>query len=321
MLISIIIPCYNAEKYIKECLSSVKCQNYTDWEAICVDDGSSDNTKTILENYSKEDKRFVVISQKNHGVSVARNNAIARCKGEYVCFVDSDDTVEPDFLEHLAGFMKGDTDLVISDFTREMKPVERKEEVQALWKKKGDECAGQIIVDKTFNPQLWCMMFKRSIIEEYNINFYPGCTRGEDWEFFMKYIAHTDKVVYTGYITYHYRNNEVSVMKQLNEKSFTSIDASKRVTEYYAACNNKASGVVKQYSVSRTIWKFVILTVMEHNKDLYRKIVNDYDVKSEMRKMYSYPGIIEKLSSRMYNFMRPVFIGCFYVYGLINKNR
>lgn len=322
MLISIVIPCYNAEKYLNECLSSIKRQSYTKWEAICIDDGSSDNTKKILDKYSKDDERFIIESQTNQGVSVARNNALKKCSGKYICFVDSDDIVEPDFLETLIKTMKDNIDLSICNFTRKMTPVDKKQKRATIsWEKFGYECAEKIILDKTFNPQLWCMMFKKDIIEKYNINFYPNCTRGEDWEFFMKYIAHTKQVVYSDHVIYHYRKSETSAMASLNIKSLTSIDASQRVSDYYVYNNNKSRNIIKQYSVSRTIWKFTILALMNHNMELYRIIKNKYDINKEMHNMYSYPGILEKATSRLFNFSELFFKGCFYLSGFIYQHK
>lgn len=91
--ISIIIPVYNVEKYLHECLDSIINQTFTDIEIICVDDGSTDKSSEILEEYEQKDKRFTVISQPNKGVSAARNRGMQQAKGKYIMFVDSDDYI------------------------------------------------------------------------------------------------------------------------------------------------------------------------------------------------------------------------------------
>ncbi|MBR5593133.1 MAG: glycosyltransferase [Bacteroidaceae bacterium] len=101
-LISIIVPVYNTEKFIHRCLDSIAAQTYTNWEAILVDDGSPDNAGRICDEYAANDKRFKVIHQKNHGVVNARNNAIAKARGEFLAFVDSDDFIEPTMLEEMS---------------------------------------------------------------------------------------------------------------------------------------------------------------------------------------------------------------------------
>lgn len=98
---SIIIPVYNVAPYLRECLDSVLAQTFSDWEAICVDDGSTDGSGAILDEYVARDKRFRVIHQKNAGVSAARNLALDRSNGEYVCFLDADDLVLKDWLSNI----------------------------------------------------------------------------------------------------------------------------------------------------------------------------------------------------------------------------
>ena len=95
---SIIIPVYNVAPYLRECLDSVLAQTFTDWEAICVDDGSTDGSGAILDEYAAKDNRFRVIHQQNAGVSVARNTALSRIRGEWFLFLDGDDRLRPDGL-------------------------------------------------------------------------------------------------------------------------------------------------------------------------------------------------------------------------------
>lgn len=102
MFFSIIIPVYNVAPYLRECLDSVMAQTFADWEAICVDDGSTDGSGAILDEYAVRDKRFRVIHQSNAGVSAARNKALDEAHGEWLCFLDADDKVECHWLEDIA---------------------------------------------------------------------------------------------------------------------------------------------------------------------------------------------------------------------------
>ncbi len=99
--ISVIIPVYNAEAYLSRCLESLIMQSFTDWEALLVDDGSTDGSLAILQKFSEADLRFKVISQQNSGQSVARNKALSLAQGRYVSFVDADDWIERTFLQRL----------------------------------------------------------------------------------------------------------------------------------------------------------------------------------------------------------------------------
>ena len=98
MKISVIVPVYNVENYIRECLDSILASTYTDFELILVDDGSTDNSGTICEEYASRDSRVVVSHQVNRGLSSARNHGIEMSTGEYISFVDADDVIAPTML-------------------------------------------------------------------------------------------------------------------------------------------------------------------------------------------------------------------------------
>ena len=100
-LISVIVPVYNIEKYLPRCIDSILDQTYKNWEAIFVNDGSTDNSLKILEEYKKSDGRIKIIDKKNAGSGAARNDGIETSKGKYIAFLDSDDWYEEDFLEKL----------------------------------------------------------------------------------------------------------------------------------------------------------------------------------------------------------------------------
>ena len=114
MLFSIIIPVYNVDKYIQVCLDSVLGQTFQDWEAICVNDGSTDKSFAILENNAAKDNRIKVISQSNAGTATARNTGIRAAQGDYIFFLDSDDWLEPESLQILANKLSGEDILCFS---------------------------------------------------------------------------------------------------------------------------------------------------------------------------------------------------------------
>lgn len=98
---SIIIPVYNVVPFLRECLDSVRKQTFADWECICVDDGSTDGSSEIIDEYKKLDDRFIVFHQSNSGVSSARNLGLDNCSGEWICFLDSDDLILNDYLNEI----------------------------------------------------------------------------------------------------------------------------------------------------------------------------------------------------------------------------
>lgn len=116
-LVSIIVPIYNVEKYLKRCLDSILSQSYKNIEIILIDDGSKDNSGLICDNYAAIDKRVKVIHQKNSGVSVARNVGLAHSKGEYIAFVDSDDYISQSFVEKsILNMLENKSDIIIFNF-------------------------------------------------------------------------------------------------------------------------------------------------------------------------------------------------------------
>ncbi|ATA68508.1 teichuronic acid biosynthesis glycosyl transferase [Capnocytophaga cynodegmi] len=105
-LVSIITPMYNASKYVEQTIDSVLSQTYTQWEMLIVDDGSKDNSSEIVEQYADKDNRIKLIRQNNVGSAAARNNALSKAQGRYICFLDSDDLLEPSFFEKQMTFLK-----------------------------------------------------------------------------------------------------------------------------------------------------------------------------------------------------------------------
>lgn len=114
MMFSVIIPIYNVEQYLRECLDSVLNQSFTDWEAICVNDGSTDNSAEILGEYALKDERIGIITQPNGGLSAARNAGMRAAKGDYILFLDSDDWLETNALHTLAENLDGEDMLCFS---------------------------------------------------------------------------------------------------------------------------------------------------------------------------------------------------------------
>ena len=111
--ISIVVPVYNAEKYLPSCVNSILAQTLNDIQIILVDDGSKDNSGKICDDYQKQDKRINVIHQKNSGVMKARAEGVRVANGEWVCFIDADDMVAPDALECMYSYIANDIDIVV----------------------------------------------------------------------------------------------------------------------------------------------------------------------------------------------------------------
>ena len=186
---SIIIPVYNVEKYLRKCLDSIANQTYSDFEAICVNDGSTDNSLAILTEYSRKDGRFKVVSQENQGQGVARNYALMLATGEYIGFVDPDDWVELNWLQEVADkISKTNADLIEFNYYENFESDGR----EKVHKDKIHLNSNKVFNFKTSKKYLlgnclavWNKFIKIGIIKKNNIKF-PAAKRSEDTIFSLK---------------------------------------------------------------------------------------------------------------------------------------
>lgn len=201
--VSIIIPAYNAEKYIKRCLDSVVAQTMPDFECIIVDDGSTDRTGAIADNYARNDPRFKVIHQPNGGVSVARQTGIDVATGVYTIQFDADDWTEPNILEELVFIADlKDADMVLCDVVRITNNGEIYEHQRPL------SLEPEIVFGQLLQPQLeaglWNKLIKRQCYKRYNIQFIPDMKVCEDQYFCLRLLSHPIIVQYVPKALYHY---------------------------------------------------------------------------------------------------------------------
>lgn len=212
--ISVIVPVYKAEQYVGECIESILVQTYTNLELILVDDGSPDNSGIICDQYAKTDSRIKVFHQKNGGVSSARNYGIEHATGEWLCFVDSDDTVDSNYIEYLAkGFnYSSDVDLVIAGYRN----VDEKSSLLSIRKFDEREYSTDIAsllskseLNNTINSPV-CKLFKKEIIIKNNIKYNSSLSYGEDHIFVLEYAQYVRAIYLSNKVVYNYfhRSND-----------------------------------------------------------------------------------------------------------------
>lgn len=215
-LVSIVVPIYNAEKFLKKCLDSIASQTYKNWEAFLVIDGATDNSLEICNSFAEEDSRFCVLSKENAGPSAARNYAFPYIAGEYVTFVDSDDYLEPDYLYNLVtNMIKNNSDLSMCGYVYE---DEEGNPLYTIDKKSRSYSREDIIkemylpVNRSWGSFLWNKLYSVKIIKDHNITFKEECRIFEDSLFNYQYL----KWIKTGYFTtepyYHYIKRGTSAM-------------------------------------------------------------------------------------------------------------
>lgn len=211
-MISIIIPVYNVEQYLQECLDSILSQTYSNFEVILINDGSLDDSSKICDKYAHKDKRIRVIHQKNSGVSAARNKGIDNANGEWITFVDSDDWLDPDFLASFQ--LSNDIDVSVTGLCYmrwperfEIKTWTFEEKIISLSKDFDDIANNNLLEFGT----VCCKAYRRQIIEAYNIRFDTKISYHEDHLFFLQYLQHVDKVSLHKAIGYNYRITNLGV--------------------------------------------------------------------------------------------------------------
>ena len=217
IFISIIVPVYNVEKYLRECLDSISQLKTVTWEAILVDDGSTDTSGKICDEYAKQDSRFRVIHQKNAGVSAARNAGLDAAKGEWIWFVDSDDIVDTQCVPNTKNWLdnQGDIDYVMFS----LKKFEDGDKISVLLKGTDNNTPNIIKEDNknvfqlkylcSQHQQLW---YKREIIESHHVRFTLGIRNSEDGEFMAKYLMLMRNPIKVDSTIYYYRMREGSAM-------------------------------------------------------------------------------------------------------------
>lgn len=208
MRVSVIVPVYNTEKYLARCIDSILAQTHKDLQIILVDDGSTDKSGEICDSYAKADNRIIAIHQENSGVSKARNAGIDVANGDYIAFVDSDDTIRPDMYESLLGIAKKTgADIVTSDFIFNGNNVKNSLDENSLYDEK--RIKEEVLPQFTYSNSIGVFEFKNKIfkselIKFNNIVFYEGFSYQEDLMFMINIYAHTKSLYYLPEAFYEY---------------------------------------------------------------------------------------------------------------------
>ena len=217
-MLSVIIPIYNSEKYLSECISSVLGQTFNDFELILINDGSTDNSLMLCQEFARKDERIIVIDQVNKGVSAARNAGLDNAKGKYLCFVDSDDIVYHQMFEAMVKTAEDNSaDMAVIDLSREYKPEHIKLDNLSFEKLEKDELLMDLFARPSKCKGYACnRMIRSSCIGE--IRYNPEIKMWEDIHLLMRvYSENKDMTaVYLPYSFYYYRENPESASANKN---------------------------------------------------------------------------------------------------------
>lgn len=212
-VVSIIVPIYNKEKYLTECVDSILQQTFKDFELILVDDGSKDSSWSIINEYAEKDKRVIPIHQENEGVSVARNTGLDNAHGKWICFVDADDYLPKDGIQILVEHAENsNADIINANATR----------IEGNLQSKIFNFKNEVIKDNIYSRLVhfapWAQLFKRSIIETNHLRYVKGLAYSEDNVFILHYSLYATSIEFVNDSVYNYRINPDSAIQNTDHE-------------------------------------------------------------------------------------------------------
>ena len=270
-LISIIVPCFNNEKYVEKCLDSINQQSFKDFEVIIINDGSTDNSKEIIEHFIKTKPNYHLINQKNMGVSTARNNGLKLVKGEFVCFVDADDYIESNYLKELYKAIKEThSDLCICSVVHEDLNG------NTVFLDKLESLTLTNIETANLKKLIWgyaCnKLYKTAIIKKNHILFKKDIKFAEDELFYLNYLFTIKHVCMISDVLYHYVRQKQSATKNTTnmDVQVNRFDSRRQIIELLAK-NNVDQYVINKHIIACIDTCLLVLAYKFKDKKLEKK--------------------------------------------------
>src|SRR3712207_2308813 len=265
-LVSIVIPIYNSEKYLDDCLHSIKEQTYTNIEVIMVDDGSMDSSASICQMYASRDPRFIYIGQKNAGVSAARNTGLMRARGEYICFSDSDDILHCDMIRvHLEKILGSGCQIGVSTYKiykdkshiKDNEPI--KTDLADTFILDDQDALIAMLKDAKYSGYTWNKIFKSSLIKNDDgllVEFERDLHMCEDLYFCSLLMKKAGKVAFYDQDLYFYYDNLNGITSgRYSKKLFTQLRAIEMIADLYRG-NHKVEKEISRVMCQVTISQY-----------------------------------------------------------------
>lgn len=253
-LVSIVLPVYNGEKYIQECVDSIVNQTYENWELIIINDGSTDKTDIICKDIAQKENRIKYYRINNGGVSNARNYALSKAIGEFIFFIDADDYIKKDCLDILIKEQKKiNADITVCGYyvlledSGETKKNDKVTEYEVL---QGKDIVDSFLLTDKFGWEIWGKLIKRDLLQ--GITFLTNRKIAEDAVFLYTILLKCEIVVLLPVHEYFYRINQQSVMAQkLSDKNFDTILS---VNDIFQSAKNNGYESAKFFKIKYYIW-------------------------------------------------------------------
>lgn len=271
--ISVIVPVYNAGRYLCECVESILSQSFRDFELILINDGSRDDSGLICDEYEKTDVRVCVFHQENSGVSVARNVGLDNANGEWITFVDADDYLPNQALEILYNTaIQSQADYVYGNTLR------RNESTERLCMRKIKRNVWKNNFDTLVHFGLWGHLFKASVIIRNNVRFVEGQAYGEDMLFKYYLLKNVSVMASVSDVVYVYRINSESVTQSTDKlrSAHHQLMATKHLIDFAKSVDNRKFKKTLMHSVQSSQMQIYRDVAFNPNKNERILIINDY---------------------------------------------
>lgn len=303
--ISIIVPVYNVEKYIEQCLLSIQNQSFRDFEVLIVNDGSTDNSASICKRFCETDNRFMLYSQPNGGLSAARNTGIRRAQGELLLFVDSDDYIHPQMCEILYQNMDFcQADISICGFRRIKEETKNYFDLSA--EQKLDVCSGKegcrnIYAGRSVESVVaWNKLYKRELFRDI---LYPEGKIHEDEFVTYKLLYFAKRVVYTNLELYYYMQRSDSIMqKRYGKEHMVMLEMAEESISFYLEHSEKE---LARLAMNRALGLCTMLYDkygQVHEEKQQKKVLKKYRIFLSKYLNYMELGSNETVVRRLYGY-------------------
>lgn len=310
-LLSVIIPFYNGERFVKNIEKSFMAQKSKDFELICVDDGSKDGTLKALESFKERhsDWKINVIHKENGGVSSARNAGLAVAKGKYISFVDSDDYVTPDYIDVL----KDNLDKHFEVLVFQQKRIHEKDKRVTNSKYYGTEYYGNfgIMTEFANNPTkygVYNMFINKEYYDKHNFKFREGFKYYEDYEFMYRVFCLAKDILFTEHEMYFYILHKGSAMQSFNVDRITCIKALEDLRPFFKENMPEFLGVFDTWCVSRIYWSIMWQACIAFSFSDAMKFGKMLDIKNKVRTLSDVADDKVKYSTVLMRFSMPLYI-------------
>lgn len=304
-LISVIVPVYNTEKYLSECLDSILGQTYQNLEIILINDGSTDGSLEIIKEYEAKDKRLVVFSIENSGAGVCRNIGLDYSKGEFLIFVDSDDILSEELLEILIGQLKSTSELAMCKFSKNLSNIGLGSQTVIKETAVFTDSVKQMYSPGFASAGPISKLYGREIFNELR---FPDIKMYEDSAISLQVLSHAKKVTFVDYVGYYYRFNPESITnKTVSERNFSIFQKTNIVLSFVQQEHPEAVKLAQTICLNDN--EYVMMESTRVKTELSHKLFNELFEQNK--------GLVKHLGFRKVMYLNKR--GLYFVMKMMNK--